>query len=88
MKSLGFWPMGADGPDVVSADLGEDLLGATITGTPTVTGVNCTAIYQSHTPEGVVSALVSAGEYAGSVQFTLTLSDGRSPSGQVDLRFL
>jgi hypothetical protein len=88
MKTVGFWPKSVADNDVVSIDFAPNLGTATIVGTPTVAGVNCTATYAGLTPPGVVSAYVSAGTYAGAVEMTATLSDGRIIARQVELRFL
>jgi hypothetical protein len=73
---------------IIGIDFADDLGVATITGTPVVTGVNCTATYVSHTPAGVVSVRINDGEYAGAVQVSVTLTDGRTPGREVSLRFL
>ncbi len=60
---------------------------ATISGTPTVAGVNCTATYLSNA-DGIVLVRVTDGDYAGSVEVSCVLSDGRLEKRQIDLRFV
>ena len=87
MRSVGLWPGSPTDQDVVSVDFGPNLGNATITGTPVVAGINCTAVYVSHTPEGVVMAKYSGGTYTGEVEITVTLSDTRVVARKVEVRF-
>lgn len=88
MRSVGNWPASEEDVDEVTIDFGPNLGSATITGTPTVAGVNCTAVYVTHTVAGLVTAKYSAGDYAGEVQITVVLSDGRTVARSVGVRFL
>lgn len=87
-RSLGHFSMSATAGEVIGLDLGPDLRGSAIVGTPTVTGVNCTATYLSHTAAGMVSVRVTDGDYAGAVVVSAVLADGREAVGQADVRFI
>lgn len=88
MRSVGFFPMSEADGEVIGIDFSPNLNGSTIVGMPTVEGTNCTATYVSHTPEGIVAVRVTDGTYAGRVEVSIELADGRTPGRQVDLRFL
>lgn len=87
MRSVGMWPGSSGDADTVSIDFGPNLGVATISGTPTVDGINCDAVYVTHTPAGIVTAKYSNGVYAGEVQITCVLSDGRTVARKVEVRF-
>lgn len=90
MRNVGYHPMSSGDKPIIGIDF-SDLLGtASISGTPTCTGVNCTATYVSHTAAGIVSVQVSnpTSTYSGAVQVQVTLTDGRTPGREVSLRFL
>jgi len=87
MRSVGMWPGSPTDTDTVSIDFGPNLGAATIVGTPTVAGVNCTAVYVAHTAAGVVTAQYANGTYAGEVEMTCVLSDGRTIGRKVEVRF-
>lgn len=87
MKTVGHWNMSATDSDVVSIDFAEDLLGAAISGTPTVAGENCTATYRSHETTGLVTATVTNGDYSGACQITIATTDGRTVGKQVTVSF-
>lgn len=88
MRSVGYWPASIEDTDEVTIDFGPNLGSATITGTPTVAGVDCTAAYVTHTAGGLVTMKVSAGTYVGEAQATIVLSDGRTIARSVSIRFL
>ena len=87
-KSAGFWSGSEDTEnDVVGIDFAPNAGSATIVGTPTITGVNCTAALVA--VEGlVVTARYTDGEYAGKVLMSVVLSDGRTVNREVELRFV
>lgn len=86
-KEAGFWAASEDNEsDVVGIDFTPNLGSATISGTPTVEGVNCTATLVN-VDGAVVNVRYTDGEYAGKVVVTAPLSDGRSPVREVQLRF-
>ncbi len=86
-KNAGFWAASATDDDTLTIDITAELGGASISGSPTVTGTNRTAAYVSHSGGAIVCSF-EVGSYAGSVQASATLTDGRVIVRRVELRFV
>jgi len=77
--------------DVVCIDFSANLGTSTITGTPTINGVNCSAALFGTPTGGLVQAKVSGitgTGYKGAVEMSIDLADGRHIERQIDLRFI